>query len=162
MKRWILALVAVGLVAGGAGTLLAGPKKGDTITVRVFSAKLMAEPKFIGKTVVEVSRGEFLTFEDKKRAWYQVKTSSGKTGWIHKSSVVDKKIELSSEAGQSGGTSQEEIELAGRGFTPEVEDEYRSQHADLDFSHVDNIEKTGVDLESVAKFAAAGGVGGGQ
>lgn len=161
MKRWMLgiavAAAAVGLAVGPSG---AGPKKGDTVTVRVLSAKVMAKPKFIGKTVAEVSRGDHLTYQGDKSGWYQVKTSSGE-GWIHKSAVVDKKVTLSSDlsSGQAGA-SEEEIELAGRGFTKDVEESYRKDNRELDFTHVDRIEALESDLEAVGEFAANGQVGG--
>jgi hypothetical protein len=167
MKRWVTSLLcALGLLVAAValrpGTA-AAPKKGEVVTVRVMSAKLMGAPKFIGKTVVEVSRGAHLAFQDKKSSWYQVSTDKGQVGWIHSSAVVDKKVQLSSDAGGGGaGASQDEIELAGRGFTPEVENEYRSKHRDLDFSHIDKIEALKVDTEVVATFAAEGSVGGAQ
>jgi hypothetical protein len=167
MKRWIMTLLcATGLAAGLFAVRTstdAAPKKGEVVTVRVMSAKLMAGPKFIGKTVTEVSRGAHLAFQDKKSSWYQVKTGAGQVGWIHSSAVVDKKVQLSSDAGGGGrDASQDEIELAGRGFTPEVESQYRSKHRDLDFSHIDKIEALKVDTEAVASFAADGAVGGVQ
>jgi hypothetical protein len=163
MKRWITTLLGVAgltLVALATHTTSdAAPKKGETVTVRVMSAKLMGAPKFIGKTVTEVSRGAHLAFQDKKSSWYQVQTDSGQVGWIHSSAVVDKKVQLSSDPGGGGSSaSQDEIELAGRGFSPEVEQEYRSKHRELDFSHVDKIEALKVDTEVVATFAAEGGV----
>ncbi|HUH01631.1 MAG TPA: SH3-like domain-containing protein [Kofleriaceae bacterium] len=163
MKRWIMTLLGVAGLAWLAlatdTTSEAAPKKGETVTVRVMSAKLMGAPKFIGKTVTEVSRGAHLAFQDKKSSWYQVQTDSGQVGWIHSSAVVDKKVQLSSDPGGGGNSaSQDEIELAGRGFTPEVEKEYRSKHRELDFSHVDKIEALTLDTEVVASFAAEGGV----
>ena len=45
------------------------------------------------------------------------------------------RITLQSTAGASTkSASREEVELAGRGFTPEVEAEYRKKHLDLDFT----------------------------
>ncbi len=163
-KRMILAAAAVAVAALFlAGHLRAAPKKGSTVTVRVLSAKVMENPKFIGKTVAQVSRGAYLTYQSKKNGWYQVQTASGQTGWIHKSAVLEKKVQLSSKMGQAGsGASKEEIELAGRGFTKDVEEHYRSEHRDLEFSHVDNIEALQMDPEAVAAFASAGSVGGGQ
>lgn len=37
-----------------------------------------------------------------------------------------------------------------------------SKHPDLDFSHVDAIEKTGIDLSELGAFVDEGGLGGGQ
>ncbi len=110
-----------------------------------------------------MTRGAHLTYQDSKSGWYQVQTATGQTGWIHKSAVVDKKIELSSDL-SSGKTdaSDEEIELAGRGFTKDVEEKYKREHGDLDFSHVTYIEQLSLDPERVGEFAVEGRVGGVQ
>lgn len=161
MRRWLFALTAAAAVAVlTAGITRGAPKKGSQVTVRVLSAKVMAKPKFIGKAVATVSRGEHLTYQGKKSGWYQVTTSAG-SGWIHKSAVVDKKVTLSSDlsSGQVNA-SEEEIELAGRGFTKEVEADYRNKNAALDFSHVDRIEALAMDPEVVGNFASEGKVGG--
>jgi len=151
-----LAIVTAALVAVGAAVALSAPKKGDTVTVRKFSAEVMAEPKFFGKKVKTVARGDFLTFLDGKGDWYQV-DAGGDTGWIHKSGVEDKKVTLSSKDKVGGsGASRDEVELAGRGFTPEVEAEYRGRNPSLDFSHVDAIERYAVSTEKVGDFVAKG------
>lgn len=158
MRTWIAA-GALALTLGLGGIAGTAPKQGSTITVRVLSAKVMKDPKFIGGTVASVARGDQLTFVEAQKDWYKVTTRSGAAGWIHKQNVTDKAVELSSKPGSGGGASQDEIELAGRGFTPEVEQEYRRKHGDLDFSHVDRIEALSVDSEALAKFAAEGKVG---
>jgi len=158
MRRWLsaAALAATLLVAGVAFT---APKAGSKVTVRVLSAKVMRDPKFIGASVGTVSRGEHLVFQEAKQDWYKVATSSGATGWIHKGNVTDSQVNLSSKpGGGGGGATQDEVELAGRGFTPEVEQQYRQKHANLDFSHVDGIEQTSVDPDSLGDFAQEGKV----
>jgi SH3 domain-containing protein len=158
MRKLLFALalcVALG-VSGVAGT---APGKGATITVRVLTAKVMKQPKFIGGSLASVARGDQLTFVEAQRDWYKVSTRAGAQGWIHKGNVTDKAVQLSSKPGSAAGASQEEIELAGRGFTPEVEEEYRRKHGDMDFSHVDAIEGLSVDADALATFAAEGKVG---
>lgn len=161
LSRYLLA----GALAFAATTAWA-VKTGDVITVRVISAKLMQNPKFIGPVAANVSRGDFLTYQEAKGDWYRVKTTNGAAveGWINRTNVENKKVKLSPNpgGGGSGGASQDEVELAGRGFTPEVEGEYRKQHPDLDFSHVDGIEKSGVDPMALQGFVSAGGLGGGE
>lgn len=158
MRRWLFA-GALALTLGVSAVGGTAPKQGSTITVRVLSAKVMKDPKFIGGTIASVARGDQLTFVQAQKDWYKVTTRSGAAGWIHKGNVTDKAVELSSKPGSGGGASQDEIELAGRGFTPEVEQEYRRKHGDLDFTHVDAIEALSVDGDAVAKFAAEGKVG---
>ncbi len=150
-----LALAAV-LLATLGGLALAAPKAGSTVTVRVLTAKVMAAPKFIGKSTAAVSRGQKLKVAETKGDW--LKVTGGASGWIHLTNVTDREVTLSSKPGQDakGTASRDEVELAGRGFTPQVEDKYRKKNPKLDFSHVDGIERTAVDLAKLEAFVADG------
>lgn len=151
MKRVLLALVLA------TGVALAAPKVGSAVTIRVMSAKVMKSPKFIGATSGSVSRGDQLTVKEVKGDWYRVEGSFA--GWIHKSNVTEGKIALSSTPGGSGGNvNRDEVELAGRGFTPQVEQQYKQKNPNLDFSHVDAIEKTSVDPTELEAFVTQGGL----
>lgn len=156
-KHWLAAAVAAVTLATAAA-VVAAPKAGSVITVRVMSAKVMKAPKFIGAAAGSVSRGDQLTIQEIKGDWYKV--TGARSGWINRTSVVEGKVALSSSPGGGGGASRDEVELAGRGFTPDVEEEYRGKHPDLDFSHVDAIEKTSIDFTELEAFVAEGGLGG--
>lgn len=153
-------LVATLLLA--TGLALAAPKAGSVVTVRVLTAKVMKSPKFIGPAAGDVSRGEQLKFEEAKGDWYRV--SGTVSGWIHKTNLTERQVTLSSKPGAegAGAASRDEVELAGRGFTPQVEGEYRQKNPNLDFSHVDKIEKTSIDPGELEAFVAEGGLGGGR
>jgi len=149
MKRALLLLLL------GAGIALAAPKVGTMVTIRVLSAKVMKAPKFIGAAAGNVSRGDQLTVKEVKGDWYRVE--GAQSGWIHKTNVAEGKVALSSKPGGSGGNvNRDEVELAGRGFTPEVEQKYKQGNPNLDFSHVDAIEKTSVDPAELEAFAQEG------
>jgi hypothetical protein len=149
MKRVLLLLFL------GTGIALAAPKVGSTVTIRVMSAKVMKSPKFIGPTSGSVSRGDQLTVKEVKGDWYRVEGSF--SGWIHKSNVAEGKVALSSTPGGSGGNvNRDEVELAGRGFTPQVEQQYKDKNPNLDFSHVDAFEKVSVDTTELEAFVAEG------
>jgi len=151
MKRVLLVLLL------GTGVALAAPKVGSSVTIRVLSAKVMKSPKFIGPSAGTVSRGDQLTVKQVKGDWYLVEGSYN--GWIHKSNVTEGKVALSSKPGGSGGNvNRDEVELAGRGFTPQVEQQYKDKNPNLDFSHVDNIEKTAVDPTELEAFVTEGGL----
>jgi hypothetical protein len=153
MKR--LGLVLLCTVA--MTTLLwAGPKVGAKVTVRVMSAKVMKSPKFIGPASGGVSRGDQLTIKEIKGDWYRVEGAV--SGWINRTSVMDGGVALSSKPGGGGGASRDEVELAGRGFTPDVEEQYRGAHPDLDFSHVEAIEQTQIDFAELEAFVTEGGL----
>jgi hypothetical protein len=152
---FVIAIVLAG------GLAFAAPKTGDSVTIRVLSAKVMKAPKFIGASAGGVSRGDQLVVKQVKGDWYLVEGAAA--GWIHKSSVTEGKVALSSKpGGSSGSVNRDEVELAGRGFTPQVEEQYRAKNPDLDFSHVDAIEKTAVDPDALEAFVADGEIGGGS
>jgi len=154
-----IGFLAVGLLA--VGVVHSGPKPGQQITVRVLRAKVMKAPRFIGSTAGSVSRGDQLTVREVKGDWYRVEGPA--EGWIHRTSVLDKKVELSTKPGAAGGdASREEVELAGRGFTPQVEKEYRDKNLELDFSHVDAIEAIEMDTEGLLEFVEEGELEGGR
>jgi hypothetical protein len=159
-----IALVAAGVLARVAAARGGAPQRGATITVRVLSAKVMKLPRFIGPVAGSVARGDQLRVEEVQGDWLRITAAAGAAaGWVHQSSVVDSAVKLSSRPGSAtAGASQEEVELAGRGFTPEVEQQYRAKHHDLDFSHVDHIEKVAPGPEEVSSFAQAGKIGGGR
>lgn len=150
------ALAAAALALALAGLAIAGPKVGATVTVRVLTAKVMAAPKFIGKANAEVSRGQMLQIAEIKGDWYRV--GGAASGWIHKTNLTERAVALSSKPGQEGkgAASRDEVELAGRGFTPQVEDKYRKKNPKLDFSHVDALEKTEVDPAELEDFLVEG------
>lgn len=138
-----------------AGIAIAAPKVGDTVTIRVLSAKVMKAPKFIGSSAGSVSRGEQLVVKEVQGDWYRVDGNAA--GWLHKSNVTEGKVTLSSTPGGGGGkVNQDEVELAGRGFTPQVEKQYRDKNPNLDFAHVDAIEKTSIDPAELEAFVAEG------
>lgn len=156
-SRWISGAIAAAILAAAA-VVVAAPKAGTVVTVRVMSAKVMKSPKFIGPAAGAVARGDQLTIAEIKGDWYRV--TGAATGWINRTNVMEGKVALSSKPGGGGAASRDEVELAGRGFTPDVEQEYRGKHPDLDFSHVEAIEETGIDFAELEAFVAEGELGG--
>ena len=155
MRKVLLALLLAASVA------MAAPKVGSIVTVRVLTAKVMKTPKFIGSAAGDVSRGTQLTFEEAKGDWYRV--SGQVSGWIHKTNLTERQVTLSSKPGGegAGAANRDEVELAGRGFTPQVEGQYRQQNPNLDFSHVDAIEHTSIDPAELEAFVTEGKLAGG-
>lgn len=153
-RKLLLGLLITSALA--AGVAVAAPKVGSIVTVRVLTAKVMAAPKFIGKANGDVSRGQQLTVAEAKGDWIRV--SGASAGWIHKTNLTERAVTLSSKPGGEGkgAASRDELELAGRGFTPQVEDQYRQKNPKLDFAHVDAIEKLEVDPVKLEAFIADG------
>ena len=53
-------------------------------------------------------------------------------------------------------TSSDEVALAGKGFTPEVESGYRAKHPEMDFGQVDKVESFKVDPATLQAFIKEG------
>jgi hypothetical protein len=53
-------------------------------------------------------------------------------------------------------TKSDEVALAGKGFTPEVESGYRSKHPEMNFGDVDKIENFKVDTTTLQAFIKEG------
>ena len=53
-------------------------------------------------------------------------------------------------------TSSDEVALAGKGFTPEVESGYRAKHPEVDFAQVDKVESYKVDPATLQAFLKEG------
>ena len=69
--------------------------------------------------------------------------------------MTTKRVVLSSGDAAASGASSEEVALAGKGFSEDVEREYRSQ-TDLDFTWVDEMEGYGVETEALVVFLEDG------
>ena len=53
-------------------------------------------------------------------------------------------------------SSSDEVALAGKGFTPEVETGYRAKHPEMDFAQVDKVEGFKVDPATLQAFIKEG------
>ncbi len=167
MLCWMsLAASATSITAPSSVAVAGNPtvKIGSTVTVRVLSAKVMKAAKFIGPSAATVSRGEQLKVVATQGDWFSVSGKFTGTGWIHRSSVENRAVALSSKPGGtgSGTASSDEIELAGRGFTPQVEGQYRQKNPNLNFGPIDSIETVTLDVSELQAFVNEGGLAGAE
>lgn len=146
-------ILAVG-VLGSTVALAAGEK----VTVRATRAKVLAEPDFLADPVAEVKRGQVLERRatDKKKYWYQVQVG-GKSGWLQRAAVVEREVRLSEKPGSDGaGVARDEVELAGRGFTPEIEAKHKAAQGprfEAALKELDAIQQVTANPTDVRAFA---------
>ncbi|MDP8263533.1 MAG: SH3 domain-containing protein [Candidatus Ancaeobacter aquaticus] len=131
-----------------------------TITVRQKKAKVRKLPKFYAPSIATVLRGDWLDEMGKQNQWIKVKTSSGAVGWIHASSCVLKKLNLS-HAGKvgTGNISADEVALAGKGFNPLVEKKYREENPGFNYALLDQIEAIEIGDYELVEFMREGKLG---
>ncbi len=151
MKRVLLMLILV-IVASGLWA-------GNMMSVKVESTRLMPRPSFGGAPIAQLSYTDQVEVLDDSRGWNQVRTGDGETGWVHGSALSRKEIVYSSSGNVSSGASSEEVALAGKGFNPEVEAQYKAD-TDLDFSWVDTIAAWDIQIEDLIGFLEDGDLAG--
>jgi hypothetical protein len=163
MRKRILA--AGGLIAT-ALLLAAAQDERPRVTVRAVTAKVMPRADFVGTALATVYRGEELVALDEKadkRGWRRVESKKG-VGFIHAQFLgkPEGPIKLSGAATtNAGGATSNEVELAGRGFSREIEHEYKGAHPDFCFPRIDQIEAAHFDDATLTSFAEEGQLGAG-
>jgi uncharacterized protein YgiM (DUF1202 family) len=146
------------LVGLSSVTVLAGDQK--LMSVEVKEGQLRAKPSFLGKIVVMLSYGDRVAVLEEQAGWMRVslERDSNVTGWIHTSALTKKKIELKagSEVAQ---VSDSEVVIAGKGFTSQVEQEFKLANQNLDYTWIDKMEKEFVVSQNkIQQFLTAGGL----
>ena len=149
MKKWILMWCAA-LLATGAWAA-------KEMSVQVRDGQLRNRASFLGTVTATVAYGDRVTVNQTQAGWCEV-SLAGKSGWIHESALTPKKVVLASGTAdarvQSVGS--EEVALAGKGFSKEVEAEYKKQNPQLDFTWVDWMGQQTVSSERLVAFLKQG------
>ena len=151
VKRKLIACVALGCLA--ALTAVAA----EMMNVQVREGQVRSAPSFLGKIVGTVSYGQSVTVTGANGDWSQVAHAGGQ-GWIHSSALTTEVLGLRSGSGQAPtSVSGQEMALAGKGFTAQVEQKYRQTHGG-DFASVDRMEKGTLQTGQLMSFLQEGGV----
>ena len=148
MKTWILA----GCLALAATAAWAAKE----MSVQVRDGQLRNRASFLGTVVGTVAYGDRVTVNQTQAGWCEV-SIAGKTGWIHESALTPKKVVLASGTTDArAGASGEEVALAGKGFSKEVEAEYKKQNKNVDYTWVDWMGRQTVPSEQLVEFLKQG------
>lgn len=128
------------------------------MSVQVKTGQLRAAPSFLGKIVAEAPYAQQVQVLEERSGWMRVNVPGRNAqGWMHGSALSAKRIVLQAGAAdvQRAATTGE-IALAGKGFNKQVEDQYRAQNKDIDFTWIDRMQQSGVPMTQVLQFAKEG------
>jgi SH3 domain-containing protein len=155
--NWFLALALLAL------WLLPGIGMAGTMTVTQPNQSLYPDPDFASAPVASVPVGAAVTVLQQSGDWYQVQYQ-GQSGWINRQAFP-------APAASSGfnplglltgapvkETSSDEVALAGKGFTPEVESSYQQKHPEAKYAEVDQVEAQQVPAAKLQAFISEGGL----
>ena len=127
------------------------------MTVQVRETTVRAEPKVFGKPLVKLAYGDMVTVLSTSSGWAKISLAKG-AGWVSLSALTGKPVDLKAGVKDvSQSASSEEVALATKGFTQEVEEEYKAEKQ-VDYTWVDTMCAYAVTLDQVSAFAVAGGV----
>lgn len=155
MRRTRMVLTVTVLWLALTGTALAA-----TMSVAVKEGAVRASASPFGKIVTTLRYGSRVEVGERKGAWVKVSLPGSSGGWMHSSSLSDKRLAL--QAGQEtvrGGASADELTLAGKGFNAQVEGEYRQRNRELDYRWVDRMEALKIPADELQRFQREGHLG---
>ena len=130
------------------------------MSVQVKEGVLREKASFLGKPVGSVAYGDRVDVLASQGDWRQVRSATGATGWIHSSALDSKRVTLAAASGNDVqlAASSDEVALAGKGFSQEIETEYKKQNRALDYAWVDRMITFKVTDAEALRFLQEGGL----
>ena len=130
--------------------------KAETAVIVTKENAIRADCKFFSPLKSKVRYNDVIDILSQQGDWYKVRFQ-GTEGCIHKSAIEKKSVSLSNLVGVGNqSASAEEVALAGKGFNPQVEKEYKEQNLGLNYSSVNKIEEYEVSEMEIRKFIENG------
>ena len=129
------------------------------MSVQVKEGQLRSTPSFLGTIIAKLAYGDRVEIIQDQGTWKKVAVRGGVQGWMHASALTTKSIVLKAGAAnvQTSATGGE-IALAGKGFSEEVEKQYKKLNRNLDYAWVDRMERFQVSPEQMQAFLKQGDV----
>lgn len=133
-----------------------------TMSVQVRKSQLRNQPSFLGKPVTKIVYGDKVTIIEEKESWIKVHPARGSIdGWVHISALTAKEIILKPNSSDiTSAASNDEIALAGKGFNQQVEEQFKQNNKNIDFSRIDAMEKIVISQDEKQAFLHNGGLDG--
>jgi hypothetical protein len=151
---WAVLLLLVVLLAG------LNPGLAETLKVERAGTQLYEAPNFGSTPLGTLPTGAEVGVLSRSGDWVQV-NYQGKTGWLHKTAfpqTTGVKLPGLLTGGPVRESKGDEVALAGKGFTPEVEAGYRQKNPGLNYAQVDQVEQFQVNPTQLAAFIREGGL----
>ena len=128
----------------------------ETVSVITKENAIRTSCRFFAPVVAVVYYNDKLEVISQQGDWFRVKYNEFE-GCIHKSAVKKQTFTLAElGSGKSKSTSEDEVALAGKGFNPEIEEEYKKENPELNFKLVDTIEELDIPEDKHINFIEEG------
>lgn len=154
MRGWLVGVLLAALAAATAG---AAEKQ---MCVQIRDGQIRGSPSFMGAVTATCPYAARVVVLAEQGSWLRVRAvDGGAEGWMHTSALTPKRIVMKATGDTTGGVSSDEVALAGKGFTPEVEKEFKGRNKQADFATIDRMEKIRIPAQEREKFLRAAGLG---
>jgi len=138
-----------------AGALVCAQADRSTRYVAVQTIALKDAAGFFAKDLGSLSLGDAVKLVKEDGKWCNVQAGN-LTGWVPATSLSARRV-----VGSNAAVTASEVAMAGKGFSPDMELEYKK--SGLDYSQVDSMEKISVPSGELMRFINEGRLfGGGQ
>jgi len=149
MKKLVFLSVLILMVSV---SLFAQVKAGDTAWVSSKTAALKSSTWFFASNKGNLNMGDQVSVLRISGSWAEVKSSANASmnGWIAMSNLSARRVVASGAA-----VTASEVSLAGKGFSQEVEDSYKTS-GNFNFADVDKTEANTVSQDALYLFVVDG------
>jgi hypothetical protein len=147
-KRTVVVTLLLILVATSAWA-------GRQMSVQVRTAQVKASPSFTARSAGTVKYATRVDVMAEQNNWAHI---SKPNGWLHMSALTKKNIKPVSKKYTGSNLSYDEAALAGKGFNPQVEEEFKQSNRNLAAAYrdVDRVETFTASDSSLRLFAKTG------
>jgi Bacterial SH3 domain len=129
----------------------------DTYWVQVSRSSLRSEPKHYAPAVGALSYGDKLEAGDAQEGWFKVTANGGKTGFVHESALIDREVVITGRKAASKSAVSSDVVLASKGFSKDIEREYKKKGTASRFDLVDRMEAApAVSAKELQQFVQLG------
>lgn len=163
MKRLIIITVGIALgfvfFSAHAKGREGGAKKdanAGTMNIQVREVIVRATPNYLGAQAGTLNYGNSVKVVGDEGNWYKIDKPAG---FIPKSAVTKHKVAANPDEKFAGkGQKHDEVALAGKGFNPQVEAQYKKDNASIAaaYASVDQVENFSATEAELKEFQAAG------
>ncbi|MDR1948679.1 MAG: SH3 domain-containing protein [Spirochaetaceae bacterium] len=151
MKRYGILIVLAILITGFAA---AQNLRGRTMYVSTKIVELKSSTGFFADVLGTLEYGDQVTVLEENGKWVEVRAakSASLTGWTASANLTTKRIVSS---GNRNTASADELALAGKGFSEDVENAYRRDAA-VSYTEIDNMEAQDIPEGELYNFLVEG------
>ena len=148
---------AIAMVISLAASIAAA---GSLMSVQIKTGQLRTTPSFLGKITTALNYGDRVAVLENKDPWLKVRAySKNAEGWLHASALTSKKIILNPGADDvAQSASSDELALAGKGFSKQVEGEFQAKNPRLDYAWINRMEQMVISQDQIKQFLKDGRV----